>query len=98
MRRDHVLIEILASFPDRPDRLEEQRHQEWVRNTLWAFDAITPPCGDRNLLGSVDADRAAERVGPNLERLARVKHLYDPENVFCSAISLPIGWHGIAAA
>ena len=38
LRRDHVLIEILASFPDRPDRLEERRHQQWVRNTLRAFD------------------------------------------------------------
>ena len=98
LRRDHVLIEILASFPDRPDRLEEHRHQQWVCNTLQAFDAITPPGRDPNLLGSVDTDRAAESVGPNVERLARVKHLYDPENVFCSAISLPIGWHGIAAA
>jgi FAD binding domain/Berberine and berberine like len=98
LRRDHVLIEILASFPDRPDRLEERRHQQWVCNTLQAFDAITPPGGDPNLLGSVDTDRAAESVGPNVERLARVKHLYDPENVFCSAISLPIGCHGIAAA
>ena len=98
LRRDHVLIEILASFADRPDRLEEHRHQEWVRNTLWAFATIALPGRDPNLLGLGDTDRAAERVGRNVERLARVKHLYDPENVFRSAIPFPIGWGRIAAA
>jgi hypothetical protein len=34
------MIEILASFPDRADGLEERRHQQWVRDTQRAFDAI----------------------------------------------------------
>jgi len=97
LRRDHVLIEILASFPDRPDRLEERRHQQWARGTRRAFDAIALPGGYPNLLGSCDTDRAAESFGPNVERLARVKQLYDPENVFCSAIPLPIRRRAIAA-
>ena len=97
LRRDHVLIEILASFPDRPDRLEERRHQQWARGTRRAFDAIALPGGYPNLLGSCDTDRAAESFGPNVERLARVKQLYDPENVFCSAIPLPISRRAIAA-
>jgi hypothetical protein len=49
------------------------------------------------LLGAGDTDRAAESFGPNVERLARVKQLYDLENVFCSAIPLPIGRRAIAA-
>src|SRR5258705_6038361 len=49
-RRDHVLIEIVASFPDRPERLEERRHQQWIRNTLRAFDAIALPGGDTKFL------------------------------------------------
>jgi len=97
LRRDHVLIEILASFPDRPDRLEERRHQQWVRETRRAFDAIALPGGYPNLLGAGDTDRAAESFGPNVERLAKVKRLYDPDNVFCSAIPLPSVRHGIAA-
>lgn len=97
LRRDHVRIEIVASFPDRPDRLEERRHQQWVRNTLRAFDTITLPGGYPNLLGSGDTDRAAESLGPNVERLARVKQLYDPGNVFCSAIPLPIDPRAVAA-
>ena len=89
LRRDHVLIEILASFPDRPGGSEERRHQRWVRDARRAFDAIALPGGYPNLLASGDTDRVAECFGANVERLARVKQLYDPENVFCSAIPLP---------
>jgi FAD/FMN-containing dehydrogenase len=98
LRRDHVLIEILASCPDRPDRLEERRHQQWVRDTRRAFDTIALPGGYPNLLGIGDTDRAEEGFGPNVERLARVKQLYDPDDVFCSAIPLPTVRHAIAAA
>jgi len=55
------------------------------------------PGGYPNLLASGDTDRAAESFGPNVDRLARVKQLYDPENVFCSAIPLPLGRRVIAA-
>jgi hypothetical protein len=96
-RRDHVMIEFIASCPDRGDRSEESRHQQWVRDTRHAFDPIALPGGYPNLLGSDDADRAAGSFGPNAERLARVKQLYDPENVFRSAIPLPIGGRAIAA-
>ena len=37
LRRNHVMIEILASFPDRADGLEERRHQQWVRDTQRAL-------------------------------------------------------------
>src|SRR5262249_44532931 len=33
LRRDHVLVEILATFADRSDRIEEQRHHRWTRGT-----------------------------------------------------------------
>src|SRR5712672_3608806 len=89
LRRDHLLIEILASFPDRPDRLEERRHQHWVRDTRQAFERIALPGGYPNLPGAGEADRAAASFGPNAERLAMVKRLYDPGNVFSSAIPLP---------
>jgi hypothetical protein len=97
LRRAHVMIEILASFPDRPGGSEERRHRQWVRNARRAFDSIALPGGYPNLLASGDTDRAAESFGPNVERLARVKRLYDRENVFCSAIPLPIGRRAVAA-
>ena len=89
LRRDHVLIEILASLPDRSDQLEERRHQHWVRDTRRAFEPIALPGGYPNLLGTGEADRAAASFGPNAERLAMVKRRYDPRNVFSSAIPLP---------
>jgi len=89
LRRDHVLIEILASFPDRSDSLEERRHQHWVSDTRRTFEPIAFRGGYPNLLGAGEADRAAASFGPNAERLAMVKRLYDPGNVFSSAIPLP---------
>jgi len=89
LRRDHVLVEIFATFIDRADRLEEQRHRQWTRATLRAFYAIALPGGYPNLLGRADTDRAAESYGPNAKRLAAAKRHYDPDNVFHSAIPLP---------
>ncbi|SHG93859.1 FAD-binding oxidoreductase [Bradyrhizobium erythrophlei] len=89
LRRDHMLIEILASFPDRSDRLEERRHRHWVRDTRQTFKRIAFPGGYPNLLGAREADRAAASFGPNAERLAMVKRRYDPGNAFSSAIPLP---------
>ena len=98
LRRNHVLIEILASLDQRSDRLEERRHQQWVRATRRAFEAIALPGGYPNLLAPADTDRAAQSFGPNVERLARAKQLYDPDNVFCSAIPLPVSGNAAAAA
>ena len=97
LRREHVLIEILASFPDCSDRSVERRHQRWVRETRRAFDALALPGGYPNLLGVGETARAAESFDRNIERLIKVKQLYDPDNVFCCAIPLPISRRAIAA-
>jgi FAD binding domain/Berberine and berberine like len=90
LRRDHVLVEILATFPDRSDKLEEQRHRRWARATLAAFDAMALPGGYPNMLAGDDADRATKSYGRNAGRLVKAKRRYDPENVFRSAIPLPV--------
>jgi hypothetical protein len=90
LRRDHVLIEILATFVDRSDEVEEQRHRQWVRATLRAFDGMALPGGYPNFLPQGDADRAAKSYGDNSERLISAKRRYDPDNVFSSAIPLPV--------
>ncbi|MBR0696942.1 FAD-binding oxidoreductase [Bradyrhizobium lablabi] len=97
LRRDHVMIEIIASWSDRSDLSEERRHQQWVRDTRRAFDTLALPGGYPSLLGGDDMDRAAEGYGPNIERLVRIKQLYDPDNVFCSAIPLPTGQRAVAS-
>jgi FAD/FMN-containing dehydrogenase len=90
LRRDHVLIEILAAFVDRSDAGEEQRHRQWARATLQAFDAMALPGGYANLLAGSDADRVAKSYGGNVGRLIEAKRHYDPDNVFRSAIPLPV--------
>ena len=91
LRRDHVLVEILAAFVDRSDKPEEQRHRRWTGAALEAFNAMALPGGYPNLLAPGDADRAAKSYGGNGERLVKAKRHYDPDNVFCSAIPLPVG-------
>ena len=92
LRRDHVLVEILTAFVDRSDKLEEQRHREWARATLRAFDPTVLPGGYPNLLpADEDAHRVTKSYGHNGERLVKAKRRYDPDNVFCSAIPLPVG-------
>jgi FAD/FMN-containing dehydrogenase len=88
LRRDHVLVEVLAIFPDGSDVGEVERHRNWARSTREAF-ARSFPGGYPNLLGRGDEDRAAVSYGGNAPRLRSAKHLYDPDNVFSSAIPLP---------
>jgi FAD binding domain/Berberine and berberine like len=89
LRRDHVLVEIVAVCADGSDEMEQQRHEHWARSTREALDAMAFPGGYPNLLGAGDADRAVKSYGPNVERLIRAKRHYDSGNVFCSAIPLP---------
>jgi hypothetical protein len=91
LRRDHGLIEIFATFVDRSDKEEEQRHRRWARATRQALAPMALPGGYPNLLAGDDAERAAESYGPNAERLVEAKRHFDPDNVFYSAIPLPTG-------
>jgi hypothetical protein len=96
LRRDHVLIEILASFPAGSDSAEEQRHWQWAQTALRGFAAAALPGGYPNLLPATDPRRAAQSYGENAERLMRVKRHYDPDGVF-SAIPLPVSQRAMAA-
>jgi len=89
LRRDHVLVEILATMDERADEQECRRHREWTRNARRVFDAVALPGGYPNLLARNDVDRAAHGFGANAERLIRAKRHYDPDNVFRSTIPLP---------
>ena len=89
LRRDHVLVEILATFPDRGDELEARRHRRWARDARLAFGSIALPGGYPNLLARDDVERAVHSYGDNAARLIKAKHRYDPDNVFRSAVPLP---------
>jgi FAD/FMN-containing dehydrogenase len=88
LRRDHILIEILAGFVDRSDKLEERQHRGWVRATRESFEAMALPGAYPNLLATGD-DRVVQSYGRNAKRLIEAKRHYDPDNVFFSAIPLP---------
>jgi FAD/FMN-containing dehydrogenase len=54
----------------------------WARET---FDALSPHMADRsytNYLSADDHDRVRQAYGANYERLAELKHRYDPDNLF----------------
>jgi FAD/FMN-containing dehydrogenase len=89
LRREHVLIEVLATWGDRPGSGEAQRHRRWARATRDAFAATSLPGGYPNLLGEGDCERAAAAFADNAARLRAAKRRYDPDNIFSSAIPLP---------
>jgi hypothetical protein len=89
LRRDHVLVEILATFANGSDGLAEQRHRQWARATRELFNRTALPGGYPNLLAGDDPDRVAESYGGNAERLVKAKRRYDPDKVFRS-IPLPV--------
>ena len=58
--------------------------------SLHAFDPIALPGGYPNLLPKGDTDRATKSIGDNAKRLIKAKLIYDPDNIFSSAIPLPV--------
>src|SRR5262249_37111758 len=88
LRRDHLLVEILAACDGRSDDAEAQRHRQWARATRRAFEGMASPGGYPHLPPPDDEGRAAKSYS-NVERLMRTKRHYDPDNVFASATPLP---------
>jgi len=87
-RRDHILVELMASFADE-SAFSEQKYQRWLHASHRAFDAIAFPGGYPNLLPKGATDRASASFHGNAERLIQAKKIYDPDNIFNSAIPLP---------
>ena len=91
LRREHVVVEILAAYTDRSDPIEEKRHRQWARATRESFNATALPGGYPNyLVSDDDPDRIAQSYGRNAGRLIKAKRRYDPDNVFRSTIPLPV--------
>ncbi|GLR89120.1 6-hydroxy-D-nicotine oxidase [Bradyrhizobium iriomotense] len=96
LRRDHVLVEILASFTDRSEPGHERWNRRWVQAARRAFDGFALPGGYPNFLASCAVERAAKSYGNNADRLIKAKRKYDPDNVFNSTIPLPAGQRVLA--
>src|SRR5262245_20021345 len=72
-----LLVEVLATFVDRGDDIEEQRHRQWARDARQALDPIAFPGGYPNFLVADEMARATKSYGRNAERLMRAKRHYD---------------------
>src|ERR1700746_3805983 len=90
LRRDHVLVEALATFVDQSDKEEEQRHRQWARATRQAFAPMALSGGYPNFLTGEDPYPVTKSYGPNADRLIAAKRHYDPDNIFNSANPLPV--------
>jgi len=91
LRRDHVLVEIIAIFEDRSNTEQALLHQQWADATRKALDAIALPGAYANMMSSDDPARVKASYGQNGPRLIDIKRRYDPDNIFNSAIPLPTG-------
>ena len=83
-----------AAYPHRDAEFVMNVHTRWEdpaddqRCTAWArdfFKASAPFASGGvyvNFMSADDGDRVRSAYGPNYDRLAQVKHTYDPDNVF----------------
>jgi FAD/FMN-containing dehydrogenase len=89
MRRKHFMLEIGAAW-EPSSMTDGDVHRRWVSD-LWSILApLALPGGYANFLTSDDHEQIASAYGNNGSRLRQVKRQYDPDNVFSSAIPLPL--------
>jgi FAD/FMN-containing dehydrogenase len=88
LRRDHVLVEIVAAVINNDNPADAFKHSQWAQRSRGSF-TVALPGGYPNLLAPSDTARAAASFGDNSGRLLRAKAAYDPDNLFSSAIPLP---------
>jgi FAD/FMN-containing dehydrogenase len=89
LREEHFMVEIVAIWePSAGD--DGHAHRQWARTLSQNLAAHALPGGYPNMLGPEEHEQTVQAFGSNLGRLQRVKRLFDPEEVFSSAISLPL--------
>jgi FAD/FMN-containing dehydrogenase len=89
LRKEHFMVEIIAAWePTAKD--DGQSHRQWARTLSEDLAPHALPGGYPNMLGPDEHEQTAQAYGTNTGRLRAVKRLFDPENVFTSAISLPL--------
>ena len=80
-RRHQNEVLILAQWADPADT---DRHVSWTREMFEAMGPFAVRGVYVNALGDEGEDRIREAYGPNYDRLAAIKAIYDPTNVFRS--------------
>jgi FAD/FMN-containing dehydrogenase len=82
LRRDHLLVEIAASWVPGGDAAADAAHRRWADETSADLAAFALPGGYPNLLGADEGRRALVGYGPNRARLLALKRRFDPDGVF----------------
>jgi FAD/FMN-containing dehydrogenase len=71
------------------DPADDDRVRDWVRGVGADLGPWTTGATYLNFIGDEGADRVAAGFGPHYPKLAAIKALYDPDNVFNR-------WHNVA--
>ena len=87
LRKPHFMVEIIAAWETKDDH-NSQQHQQWASKLSDELKEKAYPGGYANLLGPAETEQISHAYGDNLDRLQRVKQLYDPKGVF-TGIALP---------
>ncbi|MCA1474226.1 FAD-binding oxidoreductase [Bradyrhizobium sp. NBAIM08] len=87
MRREHVMVELIAAWDPSPDNLGTV-HRHWAHELSRALAPVSLPGGYPNALGPDADDQVARAYGEHLPRLQAVKRRYDASGVF-AATPLP---------
>ena len=88
-REEHFMVEIIAAWePAAGD--DGKNHQDWAQTLSENLAPHALPGGYPNMLGPDDHEQTAHAYGANAVRLLQLKHRFDPDAVFSSAISLPL--------
>ncbi|MDI3418509.1 FAD-binding oxidoreductase [Streptomyces luteolus] len=89
LRKDHLLVEIAASWAPAGDTEADAAHGQWARQVSAELAESALSGGYPNLLGSDERERALASFGAGgAERLLEVKRRYDPDNVFSAVPAL----------
>jgi FAD/FMN-containing dehydrogenase len=89
LRKEHFMVEIIAAWESTPED-DGEKHRAWARTLSDNLAPHALPGGYPNMLGPDEYERTVHAYGTNAGRLHRLKRLFDPDDVFTSAISLPL--------
>jgi FAD/FMN-containing dehydrogenase len=89
LRRDHVLVEILAAWEPADDPAADgSQHVDWARRTDAELAPLALPGGYSNLLAPDAHERTRLAYGRNATRLLQLERRYDPDGIFSQAVGI----------
>jgi hypothetical protein len=87
LRQEHFMVEIVAGWE--PDGSNGAAHRQWALDLWESLAPFALPGGYANFLVPRNREQVRDAYGNNGTRLRSLKHRFDPDSVFASAIPLP---------